>query len=849
MPSETSSRPRNRLAARFETGSLEKLRPFLALGGVIFGAGILMAIVLMPTFAAGGVVVKAVDARLQEAGSEFSGIPRFPVKSVVYARDGKTVLASLYLDNRVLVRIKDISPWTKKAVLATEDKSFYKHKALDLGGLIRAMIENAREGRVVQGGSTITMQLVGNTLQNGKDKTYAAKIRQLALAYRVEKKYSKDQILEMYLNQVYLGNGIYGFGTAAKFYFQKPASKLNLRESAMLAGMIRAPEKWNPLKTDPVCFNEATKDSRFIDQGETCGEGERLTNNRGLTLLRRNDVLNMMRNQGVITPIEAEENKLRTLGIPNDVGRIEIKQPPFFVSYMRDMILENQNHEFDALGSTREKRKAALYRGGLKIYSTLDSNWQSYAQAAANRPWAVTPYRPDYKQEPDVSIVSIDNENGAIRTLLSGRNYDEKHLDLADTPHQPGSSFKPFVLAAAFENGIPPTQRYSSSSPYYSRYWNGNSCSCVTNAEPGNIGYVDLYTALTDSINVVFAQLILDVGSSKVVNVAHRMGITSNLPAVPALAVGSVGITPLEEASAYQTLANSGVHCPAYTVDLITRDNETIMEHEDNCKQVISPAIADTIASMMRSVVTSGTGYRANLSPWAVAGKTGTAQDNTSVWFAGFTKQVTTSVWVGFPGRPESLVNYFGQSVFGGTVAAPIWNAYMTNAMRGLPALSFPPAPSSVFGTPSPTLSPTATPSPSVVVQIVPSVVGLDRTAAERELDKAGFVVAVQTTQSTAPAGTVISQTPSGGAAAEPGSLVLIVVSTGTVANTVEVPNVIGLKEGAASAALRHVGLYVYATTIIDPSKQPGVVVYQSIPAGTEVTVGTTVTITVVSRK
>jgi penicillin-binding protein 1A len=808
----------------------------LLLVPIIVIAGVLMAIVLIAPFAGIAFGAKTIDTRLTAAGADFTHIPQFPVRSTIYANDGKTVLASIYLENRELVHLDEVSPITRQAVLAIEDSSFYDHGAVNWNSMIRALVEDAKAGSVVQGGSTITQQLVKNTLPDA-NRSFANKFQELAISLRVEQKYTKDQILELYLNQVYLGNGIDGIGTAADFYFHKPASQLSLGEGAMLAGMIRAPEYWNPLDRHIFsCFNKVTRQARTVSATATCHHGEIRTNRAGLTKLRRNDVLNRMMALGYITPERAAEAAKQPLGLAEHVGKVQLKQPPFFVTYLTQQILTNSDGAFDAMGKTEQQRKDALYEGGLKIYTTLDPKWQAAAQAAANEPWAVPPTNTGYRQKPDVSIVSIDNATGAIRTMLSGRNYDQAHLDLANTPHQPGSSFKPYVLAAAFEEGIPPTKTYSTQSPLYLSAWTGNACSCVMNAEgPGNIGFVNLYTATTESINVVFAQLIFDVGPEKVVKVAHRMGITSELPAVPALAVGSVGITPIEQASGFQTIADSGLHCPPYTVEKIVDAGGVLLQHEPDCTRAIPTDVADTITGMLRNVVTSGTGWHAALDPWLVAGKTGTAQDNTSVWFAGYTHQVTTAVWVGFPGRPESLVNYFGQSVFGGTVSAPIWHDYMMKVMKGLPALGFPRPPSSLS-------TPSGTPTPSTYVT-VPSVVGATQNTAAASLERSGFVVTVTVVDDAASKGTVVGQTPAAGSSAAIGSIVTIQVSNGH-APTSPVPNVVGKSEADAIAELQADGFVVAVEKVTDP-QHVGVVVGQSVPPGTKLSEGSTVTITV----
>jgi membrane peptidoglycan carboxypeptidase len=763
---------------------------------VLIAAG-LMAIVIAPPFVGAAVGVKRLDAKITALGAGFTRIPRFPERSTIYASDGKTVLATVYLDNRKIVSLNQVSKPAKEAVLDSEDANFYRHGALNWTSLIRAIAANVQAGQVVEGGSTITQQLVKNTLGlDPYDRSYDRKLQELALAIRVEQKYTKDQIFQLYLNQVYLANGVYGIGTAAEFYFAKPASKLTLAEGATLAGLVQAPSYYDPLRHP--------KRSR----------------------IQRNDVLNRMIGLGVLSSARGDRLKAKPLGLAPNAGDLRHQTRPYFVTYLVDQILDNTTGEFNVLGKTRAARRRRLFEGGLSITTTFDPKWQEYAQAAADQPYAVNLATPTGAPPPDTSIVSLDTSTGAIRTLLSGRNYDKQELNLADTPHQPGSSFKPYVLAAAFEQGIPPTQMYSSASPYFPPGgWPGSSCNCVMNAEgPGNEGMINLYTATTQSVNVVFAQLIQDAGAQNVVDVAHRMGITSDLPAVNALATGSVGVTPIEQASGYQTLANDGIHCTPYTVETIRDDRGLVYQHKPNCTPAIEPTIAHQITGMLESVVTSGTGHAAGLYPWTVAGKTGTANGNTNVWFVGYTKQVVTAVWVGSPGLPYSMGD-----VFGGTVAAPIWHTYMQNVMNGQPALSFPAAPAPAAGN-------------------VPNVVGMDLAAATSTLTTAGFSVSSTTVDSNKPKGVVVSQLPGGGSSASLGTIVHLDISSGTPGNA-SVPNVRGMSQSAAEVALETAGFVVKVeTTIVTNPSQYGVVLSQSPGGGTTAAQGSTVRITVGQR-
>ncbi len=772
----------------------------LLLVPVILATSILTAAVLAPPFAAAGFGVNEIRSRLDALGADFTRIPRFPERSTIYAADG-SVLTRVYLDNREIVPLSAIAPIARQAVLAIEDSDFFEHGALDWSSLIRAMIQNARAGHVVQGGSTITQQLVGSTLgANRFDQSIEGKLQELALSMRVEQQYSKERIFELYLNQVYMGNGVYGFGTAAQFYFRKSARRLNLLEGATLAGMVRAPEYYDPLDRPKKM------------------------------LLRRNDVLNRMEGLGWITEARNDRLKAKPLGLPENAGKLNRRHPPFFVKYLTDQIVQNGSGEFDALGRTEKARRRALYEGGLEIHTTLEPRWQNWAQQAAREPLRVGIYPPAGSPPPDVSIVTIDNRSGAVKVILSGRNYRHDELDLATTGHQPGSAFKPFVLAGAFQQGIPPTQTYSSSSPWCSPLWDDED-HCVENAEGGGEGIVDLWRATEDSINVVFAQLIFDVGPSVVADIAGRMiGMdprTEGFPPVAALATGSVAISPIDMATGYQTIANDGRHCDPYTVQSIERDGKVLLEHERTCDPVLKPGDAHLITAMLEQVPISGTAASA-FGPWAnwpVAGKTGTAQLNTNVWFGGYTKQFTTVVWVGSPGNPYSMGH-----VFGGTVAAPIWVDYMSKVMQGLPEIGFPEPPKPPVGP-------------------VPSVIGMDRDGAITTLSDAGFRAKIEVVDNLSEKGKVFSQSPGGGSVTALGTIVSVQISTGKAAE-IPMPRVVGMRGFAAEVLLEASGLTV--TTVRVQTGNPnkiGFVIAQDPHSGTPVVQGNTVTIFVGQAK
>ena len=577
-------------------------------------------------------------------------------------------------------------------MLAIEDSDFFAHGALDWSSLIRAMIENARAGKVVQGGSTITQQLVGSTLgENVFDQSVEGKLQELALAIRVEQQYSKRRIFELYLNQVYMGNGVYGFGTASEFYFRKPPRDLNApggsdpRRDGPGARVLRPARSAEEDAPSPQRRPQPDGGPRIDLRGaERAAQGEALAAAEG----RREGASS---SSAVLRPI------------PDRADR-------------REQPRESSKR------SVAPRRRAAARCTRVVSTSTRRSSPDGSAgpRMPREQPLRVSIFPPAGSPPPDVSIVTIDNRTGAVKVILSGRNYRKDELDLATTGHQPGSAFKPFVLAGAFKRGIPPTQTYSSSSPWCSPLWDDDD-HCVENAEGGGQGTVDLWTATEDSINVVFAQLIFDVGASVVADVTERMiGMdprTEGLQPVPALATGSVAISPIDMAAGYQTIANDGKHCEPYTVQSIERDGKVVLAHERTCDPVLKQGDARLDHRRCWRPFPSPERPSSAFGVWGdrpVAGKTGTAQENTNVWFGGYTRQYTTVVWVGSPGNPYPMGH-----VFGGTVAAPIWVAYMSQVMQGLPAIGFPDPPKPPEGP-------------------VPSVIGMNEGRGERDPHRSG---------------------------------------------------------------------------------------------------------------
>jgi penicillin-binding protein 1A len=761
----------------------------LVLVAVLAAFAAVVALALLPIFGAAGAGVNAFRERLDAAGVGQARIPDFPETSTIYAADG-TVLAEIFLDeNRRYVKIHKIAQVAQDAVIAIEDDSFYEHGALNFPSLMRAAIANLVAGEIEQGGSTITQQLVKNVLIDSPEQTFARKFQEAALAIRLERKKTKREILELYMNEAYYGNGAYGIEKAAETYFHTRASKLSLRQGALLAALIRAPGAYDPV-THPATATA-----------------------------RRNLVLDRMAALGWADPAKVATAKARELGIANDVGVFKRKVEPFFVYYIRNLILENEDGEFDAIGKTYNQRVHTLYQGGLEIHTSLDPDWQDYAQEAI----LDSPYIDTAKKSPDSSLVSVRATDGAIKAMLSGKNYRRDQYDLVwRGTRQTGSAFKPFTLVAAFEHGFPQGKVYSSASPQCGLAGWISADGCVSNAEGGgDAGYMDLWEATENSVNVVFAQLALDVGPEAIVDAARRMGITVGLDAVPAITLGVEEVPTMDMASAYATLANDGIRCEAWAVRKVElagvprsapRAERLLYHHEPKCRQVVDPEIAHLVTAMLQRVVCCGTGSAAILPGRPVAGKTGTAQDYTNVYFAGYTPQVSTAVWVGFSEGQKPMDSFYGTSVFGGTVAAPIWQDFMAHAMQGLPVEGFeaPPPPES---------------GP------VPDVTGLMIAQAERTLVEANFTPVVGVVQSFEPQGTVLTQAPGGGARVRLGSAVNLTVSNGE-GKPVKVPRVTGLSERKAIAELAELDLF--AAVELDPVNRRNLdgIVLGQIPIG-----------------
>src|SRR5436190_9138252 len=524
------------------------LRPLL-LVLIMAAAGVFVALTFLPIVGAIGTAAKNVEQKLALPPDTEIQFPRFPQRSTIFAEDG-TRLATLYLENRKVVHLDQIARVGRRAVLAIEDYQFFHHGAIDVKAIVRAALANLRAGHITQGGSTISQQLVKNITGQTAD-TLIRKVREAQLAVKIEQTYSKKEILELYLNEIYLGNGAWGMEAASQFYFGHHASQLTLPEAAMLAGMISNPSQYDPLG-DPTA-----------------------------TQNRRNVVLDRMAQIGWISPDKASQTEALPLGLSPNAGKPLQQRQPFHVQVVRKLIEENKDGQFDVLGKTKNQRVHALYQGGLSIYTTLNPAWESTALDVIKQHLPLS-------TDPQSAIATVEPGTGAVRVLVSGRNYSQTQTDLASGldglgRRQTGSAFKPFTLVAAFRQGIPPTREYSSASPIdLSQECNGWMPSNAEGA--GDSGFMDLYTATADSINVVFAQLARDVGPPNIARAAEDMGIPGDtLPqggADCSITLGTGSVSPLDMATAYATLADDGMYCPYYAVERIVGPaGKTLYQH------------------------------------------------------------------------------------------------------------------------------------------------------------------------------------------------------------------------------------------------------------------------------
>ncbi len=729
--------------------------------------GVLVAGLAIPFAAIAGLGTRNVADSMDKIPSDLIAAP-LSQRTRILNKDGST-LATLYDENRVNVPLAKVSPIMRKAIIAIEDYRYYQHGALDLRGTLRAFVTNqANNGITTQGGSSITQQMVKMTLitqaESAEERaaatadTYQRKIQELRYAIAFEEKYSKDWILERYLNIAYFGDGAYGVEAAARHYFSKPATKLDLRESALLAGLVK-----NPTRYDPTNYvGEATK--------------------------RRNTVLGRMAELNVISATEASDAQAARIGLkvtPANNGCVS-SDAAFFCDYAIQYLLADPK-----LGRTVEDRRNLLYGGGLTIKTTLDPRFQKAADASVAS--HVYP-----KDGAIGGLAMVEPGTGAVRALSQSRPMGAKKKkgqtylnyvvpsEFGDSRgFQAGSTFKAFVLSAAIQQRIPLRTQIASPDRIVLQNNRFRVCDGYLGStdtwDPSNStgsGTFDLYTGTQKSVNTFFAQLELRTGLCEPVKLARAMGvIVPERDVVPPFTLGVTDTNPLTMAGAYATFAAHGKYCePQPVSSIVNSAGKTIETYPKRCTQVLRSESADAVADILKGVQEpGGFGYNAGLGlAQPSAGKTGTTQSNKSVWFVGFTPNLAAAAMIAganSKGQPQPLN---GQTVAGRTVygaagsslAGPIWGDAMKVIQQWLPDESFtPPGAQAVSG----------------VTTTIPSLYGQNPSEAARRLREAGFNPVVgPSVDSSNSAGTVAYLSPGSGTSAPSGTTVTIYVSDGS---------------------------------------------------------------------
>jgi penicillin-binding protein 1A len=698
--------------------------------------------------------------------------------SFLYADDGSLITTLHAGENRVVVPFAKIPEDVRNAVVAVEDRRFYQHRGIDVKAMIRAAYADVSAGHIVEGGSTITQQYVKNTIV-GNEQTLGRKIHEAQLALELEQRYTKDQILTKYLNTVYFGEGAYGIQAAAQTFFSKQAKDLTLKDAALLAGLISSPADFDPA----VHPHAATA--------------------------RRQVVLSDMRDQGMIGRRQERRASRGALSLDLRPGSGRYAAP-YFVSYVKRWFLADP-----AFGSTYRQRYNLLFEGGLRIHTTLDPTLQRDAEYAVNN--ILT-----YPNDPYGAMTVIDPRTGFIKAMVGGRDYfsttdPDAQVNLATgaggTGRQAGSAFKPFTLIAALEHGISPSTTYPAPSSITIPVPHGKPYPVSNFSDSSYSGSLTVAQATADSVNTVYAQIERDVGDGNIsrgaqimVQVAHRMGITTPLKAEPSAVLGVNSVNTLEMASAFGTLAAGGFHSqPTGVSSITTADGHVIYRADATPTKAVPPAVASLATRILEGVVQpGGTGYGANIGR-PQFGKTGTAQALHDAWFVGAIPQLVAAVWVGFPQGQISMVPPRTRiDVLGGTWPASIWKTFMLRATRGMKVEDFPKPKRRTVTVPvdvtQDCLPNRFTPPdhvrrktylagtqpkqgctrPSSFQSLdVPDVQGLAEGTATRTLREAGFRVSTVEEAASEPQGTIVSQQPAGGAQAKQHSVVVLVVASG----------------------------------------------------------------------
>lgn len=525
-----------------------------------------------------------------------------------------------------------------KAFVAMEDRRFQEHNGVDFQGIIRAMFSNLQAGGVREGGSTITQQLTRMVFLT-QERSFERKLKEIRLAQKIEEQYNKTEILERYLNLVYLGSGAYGVADAAWIYFSKPVEELTLPEIATLAGIVPAPSLYSPLE------------------------------NQQVAKIRRNLVLERMREEGYITANQAEQAIASPLNInPSPPKRLQ-RKAPYFTDYIQKELPKYVQPE-------------VLKTGGIVVETTLNYQWQKAAEETVEQ--TISRYG-RWQRFEQAAIVSIDPRNGQIKAMVGGNDFENNQYNrVTQAQRQPGSTFKAFVYAAAVAAGFSPNQGFLDAEYVVDGY------------KPGNYGdsysgqYVSMRNALAQSLNVVAVKALVDVGWNPIITTAKKMGIQSELQPTYSLALGASEVNLLELTSAYGTLANQGVHYAPYGISrILDRKGNVLYQAQSQGEEALDEETSAIMTWMLQGVVTGGTGTPAQIGR-PVAGKTGTSDKARDLWFIGYIPQVVTGIWLGNDDNKPT----WGAS----TMSAMMWRQYMLQVVEAMPVLNFPQPPRQLDG-------------------------------------------------------------------------------------------------------------------------------------------------------
>lgn len=563
--------------------------------------------------------------------------------SFVYAADGSLLGSIQTAQNRQTVSWDQISPWMPKAVVAIEDRRFYQHGGVDYVGIIRAAIADLRARKTVQGASTITQQLARALYITNNERTVGRKLKEVCLARKLDNAWSKQRILTAYMNQVFYGANANGVEAAAETYFSKHASQLTLVQAALLAGLPQAPTDYDPFY------------------------------NRPAALTRRNEVLKAMLNNKDISLTQYKQAVATPIVLKRGNIYKDIKEPYFF-DYVTDQLVKQYGAE-------------TVQSGGLKVYTTINPRMQRLAEKSIRE-------NLNYSSDPASAVIAIDPRTGAIKAMtgvIPGKKNNQFNL-ASQARRQPGSTFKTIVLTSAISQGMDPYTTYYTSAPFTYQPDSSLEPWIVHTYSNSYVGTISVANATLQSDNTVYAQLTLDTGPQNVADMAYKLGIRqSKLDVVPAMGLGSDAVSPLEMASAYATLAAGGIYSePLAITKVVLRDGSVDRSAgwgKPKRERVIEDWVAYEVTKVLESNMTSGTATGAYFGR-AAAGKTGTTEDHADGWLCGYTPQLATAVWVGYPDA-ERPVYVHGVAIAGGNIPASIWHDFMSPALASAPVLDF----------------------------------------------------------------------------------------------------------------------------------------------------------------